>query len=122
MTATGKISGRASDTTQTVRMVLATVIIIACLSACTALIIIIVTHGGFTNANTNAIMLMAGMVGTSGIPSICQLILTGKMYRDVSNGLIPAKLQEGLQDSQTQEILSAAVNGPTQPEVPNGNQ
>ena len=91
------------------RLILVTAMSACALVCVTAVAIVIMVHGGLNSANTNILSILVMTVFASFIPNVINLIMTGRMINTVSNGLIPQKVKEAVQDPETQGILGDVV-------------
>lgn len=93
----------------TVKAIISGSVLVAAIGAVTAVLIVIVTHGGFTSQNTNALMILVGLITTTGIPSLVTMIKTQQIDTKLTNGLIPQKVTEAMSTNEGQAALTSAI-------------
>ena len=94
----------------TVKAVVSGAVLVAAIGAVAAVLIVIVTHGGFTSQNTNALMILVGLITTTGIPSLVTMIKTQQLDTKLSNGLIPQKVTEAITSTKAKDAITSVVN------------
>lgn len=92
------------------KLVVAGAIVMAAFACVTAVLIVVITHGGFTGPNTNALGILVALIGSTSIPSLISLFVTAKLHDNVTNGLIPQKITEGLAQPEAQKLITQAAN------------
>jgi hypothetical protein len=92
----------------TVKAVIIGAVTLAIIGSATAVLIVIITHGGFNTSNANAIAILIGLF-TTQVPSILNLIKTQQIDTKVSNGLIPQKVTEALNADAGQSAMRSAM-------------